>query len=192
VQLMPDEPEARGLLALMLLHGSRRAARVDASGDLVTLEQQDRTLWEESAVKEGLEVLDGALRFGRFGPYQLQAAIAACHASAADADDTDWSEIAALYGSLVRLAPSPVVELNRAVAVAMSEGPEAGLRLVDDLRGSGRLEGYHLLEATRADLLRRMGRRTEAANAYRKALETVANDAERRYLCKRLAEVNGE
>jgi len=192
VQLMPDEPEARGLLALMLLHGSRRAARVDASGDLVTLEQQDRTLWDESAVKEGLEVLDGALRFGRFGPYQLQAAIAACHASAADADDTDWSEIAALYGSLVRLAPSPVVELNRAVAVAMSEGPEAGLRLVDNLRRSGRLEGYHLLEATRADLLRRMGRRTEAANAYRKALETVANAAERRYLYKRLAEVTGE
>lgn len=192
VELMPDEPEARGLLALMLLHGSRRAARVDASGDLVILEEQDRTLWDASAVKEGVEVLDGAVRFRRSGPYQIQAAIAACHASAADAHDTDWSEIAALYGSLVRLTPSPVIELNRAVAVAMSEGPEAGLRLVDDLRGSGRLEGYHLLEATRADLLRRLDRRTEAADAYRKALGTVANDAERRYLNRRLAEVTGK
>lgn len=192
VELMPDEPEARGLLSLMLLHGARRAARVDASGDLVTLEEQDRALWDTSAINEGLDVLDGALRFGRSGPYQLQAAIAACHASAGNAAETDWAEIAALYGSLIRFTSSPVVELNRAVAVAMSESPEAGLRLVEELGRSGRLEGYHLLQATRADLLRRLDRRDESAYAYRRALETVTNEAERRYLCRRLAEVAGD
>ena len=190
--LMPDEPEALGLLALMLLQDARRVSRVDEAGDLVTLEEQDRTRWDREAIAEGVRLLDAALRLGRTGPYQLQAAIAACHANAADASDTDWAEIAALYGLLTRLAPSPVVELNRAVAVAMAEGPAAGLKLVEELEASGELAGYRLLPATRADLLRRIGRPNEAADAYREALGLAATDAERRYLARRLAESERE
>jgi len=188
VRLMPDEPEAGGLLALMLLHDARRATRVDDAGVLVPLEQQERTRWDSGEIAEGVDLLDRALRRGRPGPYQVQAAIAACHATATEAAATDWAEIAALYGRLVRLLPSPVVELNRAVAVAMADGPSAGLALVEALEASGTLAGYHLLPATRADLLRRMGRTGEAAGAYREALGLAATDAERRYLTRRLAE----
>jgi len=190
-ELMPDEPEVLGLLALLLLQDSRRAARVDAEGDLVLLEDQDRTRWDVPEIEEGLAVLDRALRRTKPGPYQVQAAIAACHATALDAAATDWTEIAALYGELARMVPSAVVELNRAVAVAMSEGLETGLALVDELDASGRLPRYALLPATRADLLRRLGRADAAASAYREALALTGTDAERRYLEKRLAEVSG-
>jgi RNA polymerase sigma-70 factor, ECF subfamily len=186
--LMPDEPEVLGLLALMLLHDARRVSRVDAAGDLVPLEQQDRTRWDRDRISQGVSILDTALRRGRPGPYQVQAAIAACHATATEAAATDWAQIAGLYGQLVKLSPSPVVELNRAVAVAMANGPAEGLALADALERSGRLAGYHLLPATRADLLRRLGRRQEAAAAYREALALVTSDAERRYLERRLAE----
>ncbi len=189
--LMPDEPEAVGLLALMLLHDARSATRLDAAGDLVTLEEQDRALWDTAAITEGEELLGRALRRGHPGPYQVQAAIAACHATATDAAGTDWAQIAALYGQLARFTPSAVVELNRAVAVGMAAGPAAGLELVEALRESGALAGYHLLPATRADLLRRLGRAAEAADAYREALELAATDTERRYLGRRLAEVAG-
>ena len=188
-RLMPDEPEALGLLALMLLHDARRAARLDDAGEVVTLEEQDRSLWGRESIAEGVRLLDAAMRLGRPGPYRLQAAIAACHATAATAAETDWARIAALYGELAGLVPSPVVRLNRAVAVAMAEGPSAGLELVEALAASGELAGYHLLPATRADLLRRLGRPERAAAAYREALELVATDAERRYLNRRLAEV---
>jgi RNA polymerase sigma-70 factor (ECF subfamily) len=187
--LMPDEPEAVGLLALMLLHDARRATRLDAGGELVTLEDQDRSRWDTAAIEEGVALLEGALRRGAAGRYQVQAAIAACHATAPTPDDTDWPQIAALYGRLVRLVPSPVVELNRAVAVGMADGPRAGLALVEELAASGVLDGYHLLPATRADLLRRLGRTDEAAAAYREALGLATTDAERRYLGRRLAEV---
>ncbi len=188
VDLMPDEPEAQGLLALMLLHDARRAARVDSAGDVVLLEDQDRTLWNDHAIDEGRTLLEAALRRGRPGPYQVQAAIAACHATAAEARDTDWVEIAALYGELGRMVPSAVVELNRAVAVAMADGPEAGLALVDALAAAGALAGYHLLPATRADLLRRLGRPAEAVAAYRDALALATSDADRRYLERRIAQ----
>ncbi|MGZ4689317.1 MAG: RNA polymerase sigma factor [Acidimicrobiia bacterium] len=188
-ELMPDEPEALGLLALMLLHDARRNGRVDDHGDLIPLEAQDRTRWDQDAIDEGVDRLDAALRREQPGPYQVQAAIAACHATAARADDTDWVEIAALYGELARMVPSPVVELNRAVAVAMADGPEAGLRLVDELDESRALAGYHLLYATRADLLRRLDRGAEAAEAYQQALELTTTDAERRYLLRRLEEI---
>ena len=190
--LMRDEPEVLGLLALVLLHHARREARVDHAGELVTMEQQNRARWDTSEIDEGLSVLDTALRYDRVGPYQLQAAIAACHATAADATDTDWAEIARLYGRLAELVPSAVVELNRAVAVAMADGPAAGLKLVEALEASGTLAGYHLLPATRADLLRRMERPAEAAAAYREALELAGTDAERRYLARRLAETTGQ
>lgn len=188
-RLMPDEPEAVGLLALMLLHDARRAARLDDAGELVTLDQQDRLRWDADEITEGVELLDGALRRGRPGPYQVQAAIAACHATAPAAADTDWPQIAALYGELVRLVPSPVVELNRAVAVGMADGPADGLALVDALDASGTLSDYHLLPATRADLLRRLDRYTEAADAYREALRFAATDTERRFLRRRLTEI---
>ena len=188
VQLMPDEPEGRGLLALMLLQDSRRPARMDADGILVPLEEQDRTLWDRALIAEGVEVLDGALRLGRPGPYQVQAAIAACHASAPTAPDTDWPQIALLYGRLGTMTHSPVVELNRAVAVAMADGPMAGLRLVDELERTGTLDGYHLLPATRADLLRRLGRDGEAVVAYRRALELAGTESERAYLRRRIRE----
>jgi RNA polymerase sigma-70 factor, ECF subfamily len=189
--LMPDEPEALGLVALMLLHHARRTARVDDMGELVTLEDQDRARWDKGEIDEGLGVLDAALRHDRAGPYQLQAAIAACHATAAEAADTDWAEIARLYKRLAALVPSAVVELNRAVAVAMADGPAAGLTLVEALEASGALAGYHLLPATRADLLRRLQRPAEAAAAYREALDLATTDAERRYLERRLAETAG-
>ena len=187
--LMPDEAEAHGLLALLLLHDARRGARADASGTLVPLEEQDRSLWDAAAIDEGVTVLDRALRLRRPGPYQVQAAIAACHATAARAVDTDWTEIAALYDRLAAMTRSPVVELNRAVANAMAHGPDTGLADVDNLEARGALAGYYLLPATRADLLRRLGRRDEAAAAYRRALELTSNAAERRYLERRLREV---
>jgi RNA polymerase sigma-70 factor, ECF subfamily len=187
--LMPAEPETTGLLALMLLTDARRPARLDGSGDVVTLEEQDRSRWDAAEIGEGLSLLDAALRHRRAGQYQVQAAIAACHARAADPADTDWAEIAALYGHLRELLPSAVVELNRAVAVAMADGPAAGLALVDALDAGGQLAGYHLLEATRADLLRRLGRLDEAAASYREALARAATEPERRYLTRRLAEV---
>jgi RNA polymerase sigma-70 factor (ECF subfamily) len=190
--LMPDEPEPLGLLALMLLQHARGAARVDDAGDVVTLEDQDRARWDTSEIDEGVGTLNAALRHDRAGPYQLQAAIAACHATAARAADTDWARIAQLYGRLAQLVPSAVVELNRAVAVAMAEGPAAGLKLVEALETSGALAGYHLLPATRADLLRRLNRSAEAAASYREALALAATDAERRYLARRLAEATGQ
>ncbi|HXW87825.1 MAG TPA: RNA polymerase sigma factor [Streptosporangiaceae bacterium] len=189
--LMPDEPEAVGLLALMLLHDARGAARLDDDGELVTLEDQDRSRWNAAEIAEGLGLLDGALRRGPAGPYRLQAAIAACHARAATPADTDWARIAVLYGELRRLVPSAVVELNRAVAIAMASGPAAGLALVDDLAARGVLPAYYLLPATRADLLRRLDRRDEAAASYREALSLVPTEPERRFLQRRLAEVGG-
>jgi RNA polymerase sigma-70 factor, ECF subfamily len=189
--LMPDEPEVLGLLALMLLHDARRAARVDDAGEIVTLEQQDRSLWNGGEIDEGCARLETALNRGRPGAYQLQAAIAACHATAAQAADTDWAAIARLYQRLVQLVPSAVVRLNGAVAIAMADGPAAGLALVDALAATGELAGYHLLPATRADLLRRLDRRTEAAEAYAEAVELARTDSERRYLSRRLAEVTG-
>jgi RNA polymerase sigma-70 factor (ECF subfamily) len=189
--LMPDEPEVLGLLALMLLHDARRAARVDGAGELVPLEEQDRDAWDRGEIDEGVALLERALRRGRPGAYQVQAAIAACHATARVAADTDWPQIAGLYGRLAELAPSPVIELNRAVAVAMADGPAAGLALVEALAAAGELRDYHLLPATRADLLRRLSRRAEAAEAYREALRLVATDTERRYLNRRLAETTG-
>jgi RNA polymerase sigma-70 factor (ECF subfamily) len=187
--LMPAEPEATGLLALMLLTDARRPARLDDSGDVITLDEQDRSRWDADQIGEGLGLLDVALRHRRAGQYQVQAAIAACHARAADPAETDWAEIAGLYGRLRELLPSAVVELNRAVAVAMADGPAAGLALVNALDADGRLAGYHLLEATRADLLRRLGRFDEAAASYRDALALAATEPERRFLRGRLAEV---
>jgi RNA polymerase sigma-70 factor, ECF subfamily len=185
VTLMPDEAEAIGLLALMLLQDSRRHARVDANGELVLLEQQDRSLWDESEIEEGLALAERARRAGG-GRYGLQAAIAAEHARARAPRETDWRRIAALYGELARLDPSPVVELNRAVAVALAESPEAGLALVDRIDG---LDSYHLFHSARADLLQRVGRRAEAAEAYGRARELATNPVERRFLERRLAEV---
>jgi RNA polymerase sigma-70 factor (ECF subfamily) len=190
-ELMPDESEALGLLSLMLLQDSRRAARIDSAGELVTLEEQDRHLWDGDAIDEACNVLDRAVRLRRPGPYQLQAAVGAAHAQAPTAADTDWREIAILYERLSELAPTPVVLLNRAVAVAMADGPAAGLSLVDELEQGGALSDYYLLPATRADLLRRLHRDREAAAEYRRALELVPTDAERRFLRRRLAEVSG-
>ena len=187
-QLMPDEPEASGLLALMFFQDARRTTRVDDAGDLVRLADQDRARWDRGEIEDGTRILDAALRRGRPGPYQVPAAIAACHATAANPADTDWPEIAALYGELARLAPSPVVELNRAVAVAMADGPAAGLELVAALDASGALRGYHLLPATRADLLMRLGRRAEAAASYAEALDLAGTDSERRFLTRRMTE----
>ena len=189
--LMPDEPEVLGLLALMLLHDARREARVGPEGDMILLEDQDRSRWNRARIDEGRELLDGALRMKRIGSNQIQAAIAALHDDAATADETDWNEIAALYGVLGRIAPSPVIELNRAVAVAMASGPEAGLRLVDAVGASGQLDDYPYLHAARADLLRRLGRSEEAADAYRRAHELTGNVAEQAFLDRRLAEVRG-
>ncbi|GAB3408219.1 RNA polymerase sigma factor [Flindersiella endophytica] len=189
IRLLPDEPEPRGLLALMLLHEARRSTRTSDDGVLVTLEQQDRSRWDRSLIAEGLGVLESALDAEGEGPYQLQAAIAACHATAVDAASTDWARIASLYGSLAQVSPSPVVDLNRAVAVAMAAGIPAGLRLVDELEASGRLSGYYLLPATRADLLRRAGKPIEARAAYEQALKLAPTEAERRYLTRRLDEL---
>jgi RNA polymerase sigma-70 factor (ECF subfamily) len=184
--LMPDEPEVIGLVALMLLHDSRRAARTTAHGELVLMEDQDRARWDAAAIAEGTRLLDAALRHRAPGPYQLQAAIAALHAQAATPEETDWRQIAALYEQLLRVAPTPVAALNRAVAVAMAEGPERGLALIDEIGG---LDRYHLLHAARGDLLRRAGRPRDAAVAYRRALELAGNERERAFLARRLADV---
>ena len=185
--LMPDEAEALGLLALMLLQDSRRDARTGTHGELVLLEDQDRELWDRARIDEGLRMLDRALSLRRAGAYQLQAAIAALHAQAESAEETDWAQIAVLYSELERRTGSPVTTLNRAVAVAMAEGPEAGLSLTDTI---GELETYHLFHATRADLLRRLERHAEAAAAYRRALELATNPVERAFLKRRLAQVS--
>jgi len=190
VELLPGESEARALLALMLLTDARRDARVDAAGEVVLLEDQDRSRWDRGAIQEGLTLVETALRAGPPGAYALQAAIAGVHARAARAEQTDWREIAALYGLLRVANPSGVVALNHAAAVAMAEGPAAGLRLMDALAADGSLAGYHLLPAARADLLRRLGRMPEAAAAYREALALVGNDADRRFLERRLAQVS--
>jgi RNA polymerase sigma-70 factor (ECF subfamily) len=186
---MPDEPEAAGLLALMTLHDARRPARLDEAGELVSLEDQDRSRWDTTRIASADVLLRRALRRGRPGPYQIQAAIAAVHATAPTAPDTDWTEIAGLYAELAKLTPSPVVELNRAVAIAMADGPQAGLALVDRLAATGTLSGYYLLHATRADLLRRLNRRREAISAYDEALALTISDPERRYLLRRRAEM---
>ncbi len=189
VELMPERPGPRGLLALMLLQDSRREARVTPEGDLVVLEEQDRARWDQAQIREGLALVEETLRAGPADAFALQAAIAALHARAARAADTDWPQIVALYARLFAVQPSPVVMLNHAAAVAMAFGPAEGLRLVDQLAASGTLPRYHWLPAARADLLRRLGRREEAARAYRDALALVGNDAERRFLLRRLAEL---
>ena len=183
-------PEARVLLALLLLHDSRRDARAGPEGDMVLLEEQDRTLWHGDEIREGLALVESSVSAG--GPYALQAAIAAVHASAPRPEETDWQQIAALYSLLLGIQPSPVIELNRAVAVAMADGAAAGLRLLDELEFRGELSGYYLLPAARADLLRRMGRWPEAVAAYRRALSLLSMHAERRFLARRLAEVEGQ
>ena len=189
VALMPDEAEARGLLALLLLHHSRRPSRVDLANNLVLLEDQVRAEWDRAAIEEGLALVDRALSLGAPGPYLLQAAIAGVHAGADSFEATDWAQIVVLYGLLYERAPSPVVELNRAVAVAMRDGPAVGLDLIDRLMAEKRLESFHLLHAARADLLRRMGRREAAALSYERALELQQSVPERKYLQARLAEV---
>ncbi len=191
VELMPDEPEALGLLALVLLHDARREARVGADGELILLEDQDRSRWDRTKIGEGTTLIERALRMRRPGPYQVQAAIAAVHDQASTSAETDWAEIALLYDALEAMAPSPVVELNRAVAVAMVDGPARGLELLDGLADAGELDDYHLLHAARADLLRRLDRRSEATVAYRRAYELTGNAAERSFLARRLAEVGG-
>ncbi len=190
MHLMPQRSGPRGLLALMLLQDSRRNARVTPDGDLVVLDDQDRRLWDQEQIHEGLSLLDETLRAAPADTYALQAAIAAIHARAGHADDTDWGQIVALYARLFTISPSPIVMLNHAVAVAMSDGPAAGLRLLDQLNVSGALAGYHLLPAARADLLRRLDRRVDAVAAYREALALVGNEADRRFLQRRLAELD--
>ena len=186
--LMPQDSEVGGLLALILMHDARRAARLDASGELVPLEEQDRTLWDASEIAEAINILKSAMQQGHPGPYQIQAAIVACHAVAIDPADTDWGQVAALYERLAAMTPSPVIELNRSVAVAMADGPAAGLVIVDSLVESQSLPGYHLVPAVRADLLRRLHRYDEAAACYREALDLVKTDSERRFLARRLTE----
>ena len=190
VQMLP-ETEAMGLLALMLLHDSRRAARASPAGELIVLEEQDRSLWNTAQIAEGAALVERALSSRRFGPYSLQAAIAALHCEAPSAADTDWNEIVYLYDVLLRIEPTPVVELNRAVAVAMRDGPAAGLALVDDLLARGDLAGYRLAHAARADLCRRLGRRAEAREAYERALALAQLEPERQFLHRRLGELSG-
>jgi RNA polymerase sigma-70 factor (ECF subfamily) len=189
VELMPGRSAPRGLLALMLLHDARREARVTPEGDLVVLEDQDRTRWNQAQIREGLTLVEEALSGGSADTFALQAAIAALHARAARAAETDWRQIVALYARLFAVQPSPVVMLNHAAAVAMAYGPSEGLRLLDQLDASGTLPRYHWLPAARADLLRRLGRTAEAARAYQQALGLVGNEAERRYLQRRLDEL---
>lgn len=182
-----SEPEAIGLLALMLLHDSRRAARTSPSGDLILLDDQDRSLWDRQQIAEGLALVERALTSRRFGPYTLQAAISAVHAEAPGSEATDWAEIVALYDVLARVAPSPVIELNRAVAIAMRDGPRAGLALIDAIMGRGDLENYHLAHSARAELYRRLGNHADARAAYLRALALTQQEPERRFLEKRLA-----
>lgn len=187
--LSPEAPaEVTGLLALMLLHDSRRDARLDEAGNLVTLEDQDRTRWNPSQISEAIPLVDEALR-GTAGPYTIEAAISAVHCRATRAADTDWKQIVRLYDLLQQMMSSPVVSLNRAVAVAMADGPEAGLRILDQLERGGELNDYHLFHAARADLLRRQNSREDAARSYKRALELVTNESERKFLEKRLKEV---
>jgi RNA polymerase sigma-70 factor (ECF subfamily) len=186
--LMPDEPEALGLVALLLLHDARSATRYTAAGELVLLADQDRDRWDHTEIAEGIRLLDRALRLGTIGAYQLQAAIAALHAQAPSTEQTDWPRIAALYGELLATAPTPVVALNHAIAVAMATEPGAGLALMDRIDG---LDQYHLLHSARADLLRRLGRTSEAAAAYRRAHELATNPADRRFLAGRLKDLDG-
>ncbi|MBK8256740.1 MAG: RNA polymerase sigma factor [Polyangiaceae bacterium] len=188
-RLLPERSEPQTLLALLLLHDARREARLNPEGDLVVLDEQNRELWDKTQIAEGCAILDGALKRGAKGPYAIQAAIAALHSSAPRAEDTDWRQIALLYEALLRVASTPVVELNHAVAVSMVAGPDVGLTLLDNLEKKGDLAGYHLLPAARADLLRRAGRMEEANQAYTAALALSTNVAEQRYLSRRLAEV---
>ena len=188
VELLP-EPDALGLLALMLLHDSRRAARTSASGELILLDDQDRLLWKRDQIAEGLALVERALAARQVGPYSIQAAIAAVHASAANAAATDWGQIVALYELLARAEPSPVVELNRAVAVAMRDGPSAGLALIDAILGRGDLADYHLAHAARADFCRRLGRLADARASYQRALSLTEQEPERRFLERRLREL---
>jgi RNA polymerase sigma-70 factor (ECF subfamily) len=187
-RLMPDEAENLGLLALMLLQDSRRDARINSLGELVILEEQDRSLWDRIEIEEGLRLIETALRLRRVGPYQLQAAIAAVHAEAKTASETDWRQIVALYAELRRISRSPIVALNHAAAVAMSEGCELGLRLVEAAGASGKLDHYYFFHAARADLLRRLGRTLESQKAYTRALQLTENQVEQRYIRRRMAE----
>lgn len=187
-ELIP-EPEANGLLALMLLHESRRASRTSPSGELILLEHQDRSLWNRKSIAEGVALVERALKSRRFGPYTLQAAIAAVHSEATSSAATDWPQIVALYSVLARVEPSPVIELNLAVAVAMRDGPEAGLKLIDTILTRGELTAYHLAHAARADLCRRLGKTAEARSAYEKALALTQQEPEQRFLRNRLREL---
>jgi RNA polymerase sigma-70 factor (ECF subfamily) len=189
-ELMPQVPENLGLLALMLLHDSRLETRVSVEGELVPLDLQDRSLWDHGQIAEGCRLVEAALRRHAVGPYQLQAAIAAVHAEAATAADTDWKQIAALYGELARIQPSATVALNRAVAIAMGESVEQGLEVLESLGASGALRSYYLFHAARADLLRRLSRNSEAIAAYQRALSLTANAVERRFLRRRIAELD--
>jgi RNA polymerase sigma-70 factor (ECF subfamily) len=186
--LLP-EPEAIGLVALMLIQESRRGARTSANGDLILLEEQDRSLWNRDQIAEGVALVGRALSSRRFGPYTLQAAIAAVHAEAPNAAATDWGQIVALYGLLARADPSPVIELNRAVAVAMRDGPLAGLLVIDAILARGDLADYHLAHSARADLCRRLGRMAEARASYQQALGLTRQEPERRFFERRLAEL---
>jgi RNA polymerase sigma-70 factor (ECF subfamily) len=188
---MLPEPEALGLLALMLLHDSRRNARTSVDGDLILLDEQDRSLWNREQIAEGSELIMRALGSRRFGPYTLQAAIVAVHAEAADANETDWDEIVGLYNLLIRVNPSPIVELNRAVAIAMRDGPEQGLIIIDEIFNRGELTEYHLAYSARADMCRRLGKTIEARKAYEQALLLVQQEPERRFLQRRLEELSG-
>jgi RNA polymerase sigma-70 factor (ECF subfamily) len=188
-QLLPDEPENSGLLALMLLQDSRREGRINAQGELVTLEEQDRSIWDGKEIEEGLRLVETALSQGRVGNYQLQAATAAVHAEAKTADETDWPQIVALYRELMRINSSPVVALNHAAAVAMSEGLEEGLALIEEVGAAGKLGNYYLYHAARGDVLRRLNRPTEAAAAYTRALSLTGNNVEQQYIRRRLNEV---
>jgi RNA polymerase sigma-70 factor (ECF subfamily) len=190
VGLLPDEPEALGLLALLLLHDARRAARTSSSGELVLLDEQDRARWDRAEIDEGVALLDRALGAGRGGPYQVQAAIAALHDTAPTPAETDWREIAALYGRLAALTPSPIVELNRAVAIAMADGPDTGLRLLDRIVEDERLAVYSYFHSARADMLRRLDRRSEAIAAYQRALQLTTNRVERAFLAGRIHELD--
>jgi RNA polymerase sigma-70 factor, ECF subfamily len=191
-ELLPREAETRGLLALMLLHDSRRDARISKAGEIVLLEEQDRGLWNHVQIDEGLALIEATLRSAPPGPYSVQAAIAAVHARAATAEQTDWAQIVALYDVLLRIQPTPVIELNRAVAVAMARGPSEGLLLLNDLEARAELSGYHLLPAARGDFSRRLMQWAAAADAFRQALALARNDAERRFLAERLAEAESK